>query len=40
MGIPHYSSDMFVTYLDGDKAWDLIEKKVMGQDVNFDSLYP
>ena len=31
---------MFVTYLDGDKAWDMIEKKVMGQDVNLDDLYP
>ena len=40
MGIPHYSSDMFVTYLDGDRAWQLIEQKVMGHNVNFDSLYP
>jgi hypothetical protein len=40
MGVPFYTSSMFVTYLDGDKAWDLIEKKVMGQDVNLDDLYP
>ena len=40
MGTPHYNSKMFCTYLDGDKAWQLIEQKVMGQDVNFDSLYP
>ena len=40
MGRPYYSSSMFITYLDGDKAWDLIEKKVMGQDVDLDSLYP
>ena len=24
----------------GDKAWDLIERKAMGQDVNLDDLYP
>jgi len=40
MGKPYYTSSMFVTYLDGDKAWDMIEKKVMGQDVNLDDLYP
>ena len=40
MGIPYYSSSMFITYLDGDRAWDLIEKKVMGQDVDLDDLYP
>jgi len=40
MGIPYYSSSMFITYLDGDKAWDLIERKVMGQDVDLDDLYP
>jgi len=40
MGIPYYSSSMFITYLDGDKAWELIEKKVMGQDVDMDELYP
>jgi len=40
MGIPFYTSSMFVTYLDSDKAWDLIEKKVMGQDVDMDELYP
>ena len=40
MGIPFYTSSMFVTYLDGDKAWDMIEKKVMGQDVDLDDLYP
>ena len=40
MGKPFYTSSMFVTYLDGDKAWDMIEKKVMGQDVDLDDLYP
>ena len=40
MGKPYYTSSMFITYLDGDKAWDMIEKKVMGQDVNLDDLYP
>ena len=40
MGKPYYTSSMFVTYLDGDRAWDLIEKKVMGQDVDLDDLYP
>ena len=40
MGKPYYTSSMFVTYLDGDKAWDMIEKKVMGQDVDLDDLYP
>ena len=40
MGKPYYTSSMFITYLDGDKAWDLIEKKVMGQDVDMDELYP
>ena len=40
MGKPYYTSSMFVTYLDGDKAWDMIEKKVMGQDVDLDELYP
>jgi hypothetical protein len=40
MAIPFYTSSMFVTYLDGDKAWDLIEKKVMGQNVDMDELYP
>jgi len=40
MGKPYYTSSMFVTYLDGDKAWDMIEKKVMGQDVDMDELYP
>ena len=40
MGIPFYTSSMFVTYLDSDKAWELIEKKAMGQDVDMDELYP
>jgi len=40
MGKPFYTSSMFITYLDGDKAWDMIEKKVMGQDVDLDDLYP
>jgi hypothetical protein len=40
MATAEYNSKMFYTYLDGDKAWDLIEKKVMGHNVNFDTLYP
>ena len=40
MGITHYNSSMFHTYLDGDKAWDLIEKKLMGYNVDVDDLYP
>ena len=40
MGKPYYTSSMFVTYLDSDKAWELIEKKAMGQDVDMDELYP
>ena len=40
MGKPNYDSKMFCTYLDGDKAWLLIEQKVMGYDVNLDTLYP
>jgi len=31
---------MFYTYLDGDKAWEIIEKKTMGYDANIDELYP
>jgi hypothetical protein len=40
MGKPNYDSKMFCTYLDGDKAWLLIEQKIMGHDVNLDDLYP
>ena len=40
MGKPHYDSKMFYTYLDGDKAWLLIEQKTMGHNVDFDTLYP
>ncbi len=40
MGTPHYNSKMFYTYLNGDRAWELIEQKAMGYNVNFDSLYP
>lgn len=40
MGKPHYDSKMFYTYLDGDRAWEMIERKAMGQEVNFDNLYP
>jgi hypothetical protein len=40
MATSQYDSKMFYTYLDGDKAWDLIEKKVMGYDVSLDALYP
>jgi hypothetical protein len=40
MGKSHYDSKMFYTYLDGDKAWLLIEQKTMGHNVDFDTLYP
>ena len=40
MGKSHYDSKMFYTYLDGDKAWLLIEQKTMGHNINFDTLYP
>jgi hypothetical protein len=40
MATSYYDSKMFYTYLDGDKAWEMIEKKAMGYDVDFDTLYP
>jgi len=40
MGTPHYSGPMFYTYLDSDKAWEIIEQKIMGYDVSLDKLYP
>jgi hypothetical protein len=40
MGKPTYDGKMFYTYLDGDKAWLLIEQKAMGYNVDLDSLYP
>jgi hypothetical protein len=40
MGLTTYDSKMFYTYLDGEKMWEMIERKVMGQNVNFDTLYP
>ena len=40
MGKTHYDSKMFNTYLDGDRAWQLIEQKIMGHNVNLDDLYP
>ena len=40
MRVTYYNSSMFHTYLDGDKAWDLIEKKLIGYNVDVDDLYP
>jgi len=40
MGKPHYNSKMFYTYLDGNKAWEMIEQKTMGYSVDLDNLYP
>jgi hypothetical protein len=40
MSKPKYDGKMFCTYLDGDKAWQLIEQKTMGHNVNLDDLYP
>jgi len=40
MGTSYYDSKMFYTYLDGDKAWEMIERKAMGHDVDLDKLYP
>jgi hypothetical protein len=39
MGVTKYKST-FHTYLDSDKAWDIIENKVLGYDVDIDDLYP
>ena len=36
----NYKGKMFITYLDSDRAWELIEKKTMGYDVDMDDLYP
>lgn len=40
MAITNYHGKLFYTYLDSDRAWELIEKKTMGYDVDIDELYP
>jgi len=40
MATANYKGKLFYTYLDSDKAWELIEKKTMGYDVDDDDLYP
>ena len=40
MASAEYNSKMFYAYLDGDKAWELIERKAMGHNVDLDTLYP
>ncbi len=40
MARQHYTSKQFRTYLDANKAWDIIEYKVMGYDRDIDELYP
>ena len=40
MGRTTYKSQMFYTYLDSERAWDVIENKVLGYDVDMDVLYP
>lgn len=40
MPTANYNGKLFYTYLDSDRAWELIEKKTMGYDVDIDELYP
>lgn len=40
MARQHYTSKQFCTYLDANKAWDIIEYKTMGYDRDIDELYP
>jgi len=40
MATAAYNGKLFYTYLDSDRAWELIEKKTMGYDVDIDELYP
>jgi len=40
MATASYTGKLFVTYLDSDKVWELIEQKTMGYDVDVDDLYP
>ena len=40
MATAAYKGKLFYTYLDGERAWEMIEKKTMGYDVDTDELYP
>lgn len=40
MSTAAYNGKLFITYLDGEKAWEMIEKKTMGYNVDMDDLYP
>ena len=40
MGLTKYKSTQFYCYLDSEKAWDIIENKVLGHEVDMDVLYP
>jgi hypothetical protein len=40
MATANYKGKQFFTYLDSDKAWELIEQKTMGYNVDMDILYP
>jgi len=40
MARTEYTSKQFCTYLDAEKAWEVIEYKLMGYDRDIDELYP
>lgn len=40
MATAAYKGKLFYTYLDSEKAWEMIENKVMGNSVDMDELYP
>ena len=40
MATAAYKGKLFYTYLDSEKAWEMIENKVLGNNVDMDELYP
>jgi len=40
MATAAYKGKLFYTYLDSEKTWELIENKVLGNNVDIDELYP
>lgn len=40
MARAEYTGKLFYVYLDSDRAWELIEQKTMGYNVDIDILYP
>lgn len=40
MATAAYKGKLFYTYLDSEKAWEMIENKVLGNNVDIDELYP